>query len=450
LDTIQRFTTYHLVIALIDLITLAGMVVVMAMINLKFTLVALVIAPFLFAFVYKYTHAIKTLTRAVRKKESEIVSNVNEKFSSIRVVKAFATEDYEMERFERESMESVELTLRAKALKAGLSPAVDVIVAIGSAIVLWYGARLALQGTLTAGDLIVFLVYLGKLYAPIRGLSKLPDTFSKPAVAFERIQEVMDVEVKDPDRRRPQKAAPFIGLIEFEDVSFSYRHDRPILQQVSFTIEPGQTAAFVGPTGAGKTTVVSLIPRFYEPTSGVIRIDGTDIQTLKRRSLRKQIGFVLQDTILFRTTVFDNIAYGRPSATREEIIEAARQANAHEFVMEMPDGYETLIGERGVTLSGGQRQRIGIARAIVRNAPILILDEPSSGLDSAAEALVFDALERLMAGRTCIVITHRLYTIRRADVIFVLKDGQIVEQGKHGKLVASGGVYSELHATQFQ
>ena len=450
IDTIQSFITSTLLDAFIDMLTLAGMIVVMAIINFKFTLVALAIAPFLFAFVYKYTHAIKTLTRAVRKKESEIVSNVHEVFSSIRVVKAFASEEFERKRFERESMASVELTLRAKALKAGLSPAVDVIVAIGSAAVLWYGARLALQGTLTAGSLIVFLVYLGKLYSPIRGLSKLPDTFSKPAVAFERIQEVMDVEVKSPDRTKPHKAAPFIGLIEFEDVSFSYRPDRPILQHVSFRIEPGQTAAFVGPTGAGKTTIVSLIPRFYEPTSGIIRIDGADIQTLKRRSLRKQIAFVLQDTILFRTTVFNNIAYGRPSATQEEIIEAARQANAHDFIMEMPDGYETIVGERGMTLSGGQRQRIGIARAIVRNAPILILDEPSSGLDSASEALVFDALERLMAGRTCIVITHRLNTIRRADVIFVLKDGQIVEQGKHGKLVASGGVYSELHATQFQ
>jgi ATP-binding cassette, subfamily B, bacterial len=450
IDTIQSFITSTLLNAFIDTITLVGMIVIMAMINLKFTLVALAIAPFLFAFVYKYTQAIKTLTRAVRTKESEIVSNVNEKFSSIRVVKAFASEDYEIERFERESMESVELTLRAKALKAGLSPMVDIIVAIGSAGVLWYGARLALQGTLTPGSLIVFLVYLGKLYSPIRGLAKLPDTFSKPAVAFERIQEVMDVEVKAPDRRRPKKAAPLIGLIEFENVSFSYGQERPILQGINFQIEPGQTAAFVGPTGAGKTTVVSLIPRFYEPTSGVIRIDGADIQTLKRRSLRKQIGFVLQDTILFRTTVLNNIAYGRPSATREEIMEAARQANAHDFIMEMPDGYETMIGERGITLSGGQRQRIGIARAIVRNAPILILDEPSSGLDSAAEALVFDALERLMAGRTCIVITHRLYTIRRADVIFVLKDGRIVERGDHGKLVASGGVYSELHATQFQ
>jgi len=450
IDTIQSFITSTLLGAFIDVVTLVGMIVIMGAINFKFTLVALAIAPFLFAFVYKYTHAIKTLTRAVRKKESEIASNVQEVFSSIRVVKAFASENYERRRFERESMESVELTLRAKALKAGLSPTVDIIVAIGSALVLWYGARLALQGTLTAGSLIVFLVYLGKLYSPIRGLSKLPDTFSKPAVAFERIQEVMDVEVKDPDRKKPQKAAPFIGLVEFEDVSFSYRQDQPILQNINFRIEPGQTAAFVGPTGAGKTTIVSLIPRFYEPTTGIIRIDGTDIRTMKRRSLRKQIGFVLQDTILFRTTVFNNIAYGRPSATREEIIEAARQANAHDFILEMPDGYDTLIGERGVTLSGGQRQRIGIARAIVRNAPILILDEPSSGLDSSSEALIFDALEKLMEGRTCIVITHRLNTIRHADVIFVLKDGQIVEQGTHGKLVANGGVYSELHATQFQ
>jgi ATP-binding cassette, subfamily B, bacterial len=450
IDTIQSFITSTLLDAFIDALTLAGMILIMARINFRFTLVALAIAPVLFAFVYKYTHAIKTLTRAVRKKESDIASNIQEVFSSIRVVKAFASENYEKKRFERESIESVELTLRAKALKAGLSPAVDVMVAIGSSVVLWYGARLALAGTLTPGDLIVFLVYLGKLYSPIRGLAKLPDTFSKPAVAFERIQEVMDVEVKDPDRQKAHKAAPFVGLIEFEDVSFGYHPDRPILQDINFRIEPGQTAAFVGPTGAGKTTIVSLIPRFYEPTSGTIRIDGVDIQTLKRRSLRKQIGFVLQDTILFRTTVFNNIAYGRPSATREEIIEAARQANAHDFIMEMPDGYETIIGERGATLSGGQRQRIGIARAIIRNAPILILDEPSSGLDSGSEALVFDALERLMAGRTCIIITHRLNTIRHADVIFVLKDGQIVEHGEHRQLVASGGVYSELHATQFQ
>lgn len=450
IDTIQGFITSTLLNALIDFVTLAGMIVVMSMINLNFTLVALAIAPLLFAFVYKYTHAIKKVSRAVRKKESEIVSTIHEVFSSIRVVKAFAGEKYEKQRFERESMESVELALRAKALKAGLSPVVDIIVAGGSALVLWYGARLVLQGALTPGSLIVFLVYLGKLYSPIRGLSKLPDTFSKPAIAFERIQEVMEVEVKDPDRQKAQKAAPFKGLIEFQDVSFGYHPDRLILQNINFRIEPGQVAAFVGPTGAGKTTIVSLIPRFYEPTSGVIRIDNVDVRTIKRRSLRKQLGFVLQDTILFRAPVWQNIAYGRPAASREEIIEAAKQANADEFIAAMPEGYDAIIGERGVTLSGGQRQRIGIARAIIRNAPILILDEPTSGLDSASEAIVFDALGRLMTGRTTIVITHRLLTIRNADVIFVLKDGHLVERGGHQKLMANGGLYSELYETQFR
>ena len=450
IDTIQSFITSTLLNALIDVATLVGMIVIMSMIDLKFTFVALAIAPLLFAFVYKYTHAIKTVTRAVRKKETEIVSNVHEVFSSIRVVKAFASEKYEKERFERESMESVELALRAKALKAGLSPAVDVIVAVGSAAVLWYGGRLVLQGTLTPGSLVVFLVYLAKLYSPIRGLSKLPDTFSKPAIALERIQEVMDLEVKSPEGKKLQKAAPFVGLIEFDNVTFGYRPDHPILRNISLRIEPGQIAAFVGPTGAGKTTIVSLLPRFYEPTSGVVRIDGIDIQTLKRRSLRKQLGFVLQDTILFRTSIFQNIAYGKPSATLEEIIEAARQANAHEFIEKLPEGYDTLVGERGVTLSGGQRQRIGIARAFVRNAPILIMDEPTSGLDSASEAVVFSALERLMAGRTCIVITHRLATICHADVIFVLKDGVVVECGQHRELMEYTGLYSALYANHFR
>jgi len=223
-----------------------------------------------------------------------------------------------------------------------------------------------------------------------------------------------------------------------------------ILHDLNFRIEPGQVAAFVGPTGAGKTTIVSLIPRFYEPTSGVIRIDDVDVRTFKRRSLRKQLGFVLQDTILFHAPVWQNIAYGRPCATHDEVIEAAKQANADEFISGMPEGYDTIIGERGVTLSGGQRQRIGIAPAIIRNAAILILDEPTSGLDSVSEAIVFDALGRLMAGRTCIVITHRLLTIRNSDVIFVLKDGRLLEQGEHEKLMASGGLYSELYETQFR
>ena len=447
IDTIQSFVTSTLLDALMDVLMLIGMIGVMCSIDVKFTLVALAVAPILFLLVYTYTSRIKQASRAVRLKESEIVSRIQEVFSSIRVVKAFAREKYEKERFMEESMETIELTLHAKSLKARLSPSVDVIVAAGSALVLWYGTHLVLSGTLSAGSLILFLAYLGKLYSPIRGLSRLPDTFSKPAIAFERIQEVMDIEIKL-EQKFDFRAPPFQGLIEFENVTFGYRPDQMILKDVSFRIEPGQKAAFVGPTGAGKTTIASLVPRFYQPQSGTVRIDGWDLRTVTVKSLRKQLGFVLQETILFHATIAQNIAYGRPTATREEIEKAAVAANAHEFIEKMPEGYETMVGERGVTLSGGQRQRIGIARAIVRNAPILVLDEPTSGLDANAEAVVFEALNRLMVGRTTIVITHRLATIKDADVIFVLKDGSIVEQGKHNELMKRGGLYADMHKTQ--
>jgi subfamily B ATP-binding cassette protein MsbA len=450
IDTVQGFITSTLMDTIVDGLTLLIMVSIMFYFNWQFTLVALSVTPFLFIFVYKYTHRIKKATRAVRKKESEIVSKIQEVFSSIRVVKAFAREKYEKKRFKEVSMETVELALRARALKAGLSPGVQLITATGTALVLWFGVRLVISGTMSLGDLTIFISYVGKLYSPIRGLSKLPDTFSKPAIAFERIQEVMDIEIKNPGRERPHKAPEFKGRIDFENVSFGYTPERLILKDVNLTIEPGQIAAFVGPTGAGKTTIISLIPRFYEVTSGTICIDGENVRSFRLKSLRRQLGFVLQETLLFRAPVWQNIAYGRPTATREEIIEAAKLANAHDFIEQMPDGYDTVVGERGVTISGGQRQRIGIARAVIRGAPILILDEPTSGLDTVSEAIVFDALHRLMVGKTCIVITHRLATIRKAHVIFVLKDGQIVERGAHEELLAKGGLYRELYDTQFK
>jgi ATP-binding cassette subfamily B protein len=450
IDAIQSFITSTLIETVIDFLTVVGMIAVMFYFDWEFTLIALTVAPILFLFVYKYTPRIKEATRAVKRKETEIVSTTQEIFSSIRVVKAFAREKYEKKRFMEASMETVRLALRARALKAGLSPGVQLITATGTALVLWYGARLVLENRISLGDLTLFLAYLGKLYSPIRGLSKLPDSFSKPAIAFERIQEVMDIEIKNPDQQKPRKAPEFRGRIEFENVSFGYTPDRLILKDVNLVIEPGQVAAFVGPTGAGKTTVISLIPRFYEVSSGTIRIDGEDVRELKLKSLRKQLGFVLQETLLFRAPIWQNIAYGRPSASREEIVAASQLANAHEFIEQMPDGYDTMVGERGVTLSGGQRQRIGIARAVIRDAPILILDEPTSGLDLASEAVVFEALHRLMAGRTCIVITHRLATIRNAHVIFVLKDGVITERGTHEELIAHGGLYLHLYETQFR
>jgi len=284
----------------------------------------------------------------------------------------------------------------------------------------------------------------------MRDLSKMTDTVSKAGVGFERIREVLESEGGVRDLPHARRAAAFKGRIEFKKVSFGYSPDQPILKDVSFAIEPGQIAAFVGPTGGGKTTIINLVARFYDPLSGTVTIDGTDIKGFTLRSLRDQISFVLQDTLLFRAPIWQNIAYGRPEANRAEIVRAAELANAHEFIKDMPDGYDTMVGERGVTLSGGQRQRVAIARAVIRDTPILVMDEPTSGLDAQSEQLVFEALGRLMKGRTSIVIAHHLATIQQADVIFVVKDHVIVERGTQAELLASGGFYAELHDLQFR
>ena len=450
IDSIQGFVSSGLLGALISTLTLAGMVGVMLYLNWRFTLIALSVAPLLFIVVYSYTRRIKKAAREVRKKEGEIVSVIEEVLSSIRVVKAFAREDYEQRRLEEQSLASVEMALRARSLKAKLSPLVEILVACGTALVLWFGGKMVLEGTLPVGSLIVFVWYLGKMYKPMQDLSKMTDAFSKAAVGYERIKEVLetDGQVKDLPNARP--AARLKGRIEFRDVSFGYEGNDPVLTNVSFEIEPGQTAALVGPTGAGKTTIISLIPRFYDPSKGHILIDGRDVRTYTQTSLRQQISFVLQETVLFHAPLWYNIAYGKPEATRREILRAAELANAHEFIDKMPEGYDTVVGERGVTLSGGQRQRIAIARAIIRRTPILILDEPSSGLDAASEKLVFEALDRLMEGKTAIVIAHRLSTIQRADMIFVVDDGQLIERGRHEDLLRSGGLYAELYELQFR
>jgi len=450
IDAVQNLVSSVLLGMLVNVLTLAGMVLVMLYLNWEFTLIAMLIAPGLFLVVFYYTRTIKKASRAVRRKEGEVVSVLEEVLSSIRVVKAFAREDYEQRRFEQESRENVELALQARNVKAKLPPIVELIVAGGTCLVLWYGARLVLAGGLTSGELLVFLLYLGKMYKPMRELSKMTDTISKASVGWERIREVLENETQVRDLPGAKRAPRLKGKIEFNQVSFSYDGRQPVLADVDLKIEPGQLVALVGPTGAGKTTIVSLLPRFYDLTSGEIRVDGTDIRRFKIKSLRQQISFVLQETLLFRAPVWQNIAYGKPEAKRGEVIRAARLAYADEFIEQMPEGYDTMIGERGMTLSGGQRQRIAIARAIIRDAPILILDEPSSGLDPAAEKLVFDALGNLMAGRTSIVIAHRLATVRRADVIFVIDEGRVVEQGTHEELLEQGGLYSRLYELQFR
>ena len=448
IEAVQDFITSALLGMLVNSLTLAGMVGVMLYINWRFTLIALSIVPVLFLVVFFFTKRIKKASREVRQKQSELLTIVQEVFSSIRVVKAFSREDYEQQRFEEQSLENVETALHARSVKAKLSPMVDVLAAVGTCLVLGYGARLAMAGQLSTGVLIVFLLYLGKMYKPIRELSKMTDTVSKAAVSYERIQEVLNTVSRVRDLPRARRAAKFKGKIELDRVSFSYTPEQPILTDVSLQIEPGQVAAFVGPSGAGKSTIVSLIPRFYDPTAGQVKIDGSDIRQYTLHSLREQMSFVLQDTVLFRAPIWQNIAYGKPEAQRAEIIRAAELANAHEFIEKMADGYDTMVGERGVSLSGGQRQRVAIARAIIRNTPILLLDEPTSGLDAASEQVVFEALERLMKDKTCVVIAHHLATIQRADVIFVVHDFQIAERGTHSELLAAGGLYAELYGLQ--
>jgi len=450
IDSIQSAVSSGILDALYYALTLVGMIGIMLYLDWRFTLIALSVLPALFLVVYTFTKRIKKASRALRKKEAEMVSTLQEVLSSIRIVKAFGREEYEQKRFEEESIESVDLALQARNIKAKLSPAVEIIVACGTALVLWFGSRQVLNGALTPGVLVVFFLYLGKMYKPIRELSKMSDTYSKALIGWERIKDFLAIDLQVRDLPGAKVAPCFKGEIELEHVNFSYLPGRVVLKDISFKVRQGQVAALVGATGSGKSTLISLIPRFYDPQDGSVKIDGVDVRKYQRKTVRQQISLVLQETLLFRAPIWQNIAYGKPEATHSEIVNAARLANADEFIDRLPDGYNTMIGERGVTLSGGQRQRIAIARAIIRNSPILILDEPSTGLDAASEKLVLEGLARLMEGKTTITVAHRLATIQKADVIFVLRDGAIVERGRHEELLAADGLYGQFYHLQSQ
>jgi ATP-binding cassette, subfamily B, bacterial len=447
-DAIQSATTSGVLDTLYYALLLVGMSGLMLYLDWRFTLIALAILPALSLVVFTLTRRIKHASREVRRREADLMSTMQEVLSSIRLVKAFGREDHERHRFERESEWIVDSTLRARDVKSKLAPAVEIIVAVGSAAVLWFGARQVLDGALTAGALVVFLLYLSKMYKPVRELSKMTDTYSRALVALDRINGFLDVELDVRDLPGARRARRFRGTVELDHVTFGYKPDRPALVDATLTIPAGSVAAIVGPTGAGKTTLINLIGRFYDPQSGRVLIDGEDVRSFYQESLRERISFVLQDTLLFRGPIWQNITYGKPEALPREIVRAAKLANAHEFIRKLPDGYKTMVGERGVTLSGGQQRRLAIARAIIRDAPILILDEPLTGLDAASESLVLDALRQLMRGKTTIMIAHNLATVQHADTIFVIDQGRVCERGTHAALIAAGGVYARLYELQ--
>ena len=447
-STVQDFASSTLLTILIDALTILGMIGIMFYLNSDFTLVALAVAPFLLFFVARFKRVMKKATHEVRKDQSNMFVVIQKGLESIRAVNAFGRQDFEEERLKKVSEQTVDAALKARRVKSVLSPVVAIMVAACTAFVLWRGAALVLSGAMTVGALTVFLWYMSKFFSPVQDLAKMTSTIAQTTVALERIQTILDTNSITPEKQNAIEPVKLKGEIIFENVCFAYHVESPIVKDFNLKITPGQRIGICGATGSGKSTIVSLIARFYDPTSGRVLIDGTDISDFTLDGLRKQLGFVLQDTLLFYGSVRENIAYGRPDASEQEIIEAAKTANADEFIARMPHGYDTLVGERGVTLSGGQRQRIGIARALVRNSPILILDEPTSSLDSESEKTVLEALEKLMMGRTVIIIAHRLSTIRNADQIIVLDGGCIEEKGTHDELMQKGSVYAELYAMQ--
>ena len=449
-QTIQGFASSSTLGIVVDFLTIVGMLAIMFWLNWDFTLIAVAVTPFMLLIISRFKKAIKKATKEVRKEQSKIVAVVQQGLESMRVVKAFGRQDLEQEELSEVSKATVQAALKARRVKALLSPMVNVIVALCTAFVLWRSASLILRGAMTAGALTVFLSYLAQLFKPVKDLATMTNTIAQTAVGVERVRAILEADDVIPEKADASDPAAFQGDIAFDHVDFGYSKEAKVLNDVSFKISAGQMVGVVGPTGSGKSTVVSLIPRFYDPASGKITIDGVDVRDFTLRGLRSQIGYVLQETVLFRGTVAENIAYGKGGATRAEVEEAAELANAAEFINKMPHGYDTMVGDRGDTLSGGQRQRIGIARAIIRNNPILILDEPTAALDTESEKLVMEALRRLMKKRTVITIAHRLSTIRDADKIVVLKDGVLAEEGSHDELMARSGVYAGLYHAQFE
>jgi ATP-binding cassette subfamily B protein/subfamily B ATP-binding cassette protein MsbA len=430
-------------------VLLGGMLVVLFPLDANLTLLALTVIPILFALISGFNRKIVDVATEVRNTESRVYSLVQWAMSSIKVVQAFTKEEEEHRRFMGASRESLRATLRLYSWQTLYSGAVNVVIAGGTALVVYAGARAVMSGRLSVGQLIVFISYLAQLYAPINQITQSWGLIAGARVGARRVFEVLDTEADLKDGRLSFPAGGARGEVAWRGVSFRYRPDTPVLAGIDFKVPAGAKIAVIGPTGAGKSTLLGLLPRFFDPSAGVVEIDGVDVREYQLKSLRSQIAMVLQPPLIFPLSIRDNIAYGRPGAADAEIEKAARLARIDALIDSLPEGYDTVIGESGVALSEGEKQRVTIARALLRDAPILILDEPTSALDVSTEALVMAGIERLMAGRTTFIIAHRLSTVRRCDRIIVLCDGAIVEQGTLPELLRRGGVFAEYYRTQF-
>lgn len=449
-SALQSAMVDNVVEMITETVILVASIVMMIYLDWKLFLVTFATFPVVLFFIDSFGKRIRKSGSRIQEAAADITSVLQEVASSPRVIKSFVREGYEVKRFDKENMNNFRANMKYAQLSSTLTPTIEFVAAVGVSIILWYGGNSVINGSITAGSLVAFLTYAVNISNPIKRLSRVIGNIQKALAAAQRVFDVLDLPEDIKNAPDAKALPPVKGDVRFKDVCFAYNESEEVLSHVSFEVKPGEMIAFVGPSGAGKSTVASLLPRFYDATNGSITIDGEDIRKVTLDSLREQVGIVPQETVLFNGSVYDNILYGRLDATREEVEAAAKAANAHDFIMQLPDGYETMLGDRGMNISGGQRQRISIARAILKNPQILILDEATSALDTESERVVQEALDRLMVGRTSFVIAHRLSTIKNADKIMVLEKGQLIEQGNHDELMAMDGLYAHLYKIQYR